>query len=135
MFSRATRQRPCTGFFQIAVCTVRPFHSISRGSPTFTDSSRAMPIGSSLRSIFLSAWAALGNSELAIGTMGNHGLSRLKTKVLGIELYGYNIRLEGHQPGDTFHFRIGLAIRPCRQTCITNVVVAAHAFVRAKGLM
>ena len=31
-----------TGSFQIPVCTVRPFHSMSRGSPTFTDSSRAM---------------------------------------------------------------------------------------------
>src|SRR5262249_541321 len=32
---------------QIPVCTVRPFHSMSRGSPTFTDSSRAM-VGSVL---------------------------------------------------------------------------------------
>src|SRR5262249_1718081 len=42
-FNRRTRQRPRTGSFQIAVWTVRPFHSLSRGSPTFTDRSRAMP--------------------------------------------------------------------------------------------
>ena len=33
---------PWTGFFQIAVRTVRPFHTKWRGSPTFTDSSRAI---------------------------------------------------------------------------------------------
>ena len=43
-FNRRTRQRPGTGLFQIPVCTVRPRHWISRGSPTFTDSRRAMPI-------------------------------------------------------------------------------------------
>jgi hypothetical protein len=32
----------CTRFFQTAVCTMRPLHSISRGSPMFTDSNRAM---------------------------------------------------------------------------------------------
>ena len=42
-FNRPTRQRPVTGFFQMPVCTVRSFHATSRGSPTFTDSSRAMP--------------------------------------------------------------------------------------------
>src|SRR6478672_4535425 len=41
-FSRPTRQRLGRGSFQIPVCTVRPFHSMSRGSPTFTDSSRAI---------------------------------------------------------------------------------------------
>ena len=37
--------RPGSGphrLFQIPVCTVRPFHSMSRGSPTFTDTSRAV---------------------------------------------------------------------------------------------
>ncbi len=31
-----------TAFFQTPVCTVRPFHATSRGSPTFTDSNRAI---------------------------------------------------------------------------------------------
>src|SRR5450755_2328943 len=35
------RQRPRTGSFHIPVRTVRPFHTISRGSPTFTDSNLA----------------------------------------------------------------------------------------------
>src|ERR1051325_9742709 len=43
-FNRAARQRPCTEFFQIAVCTMRPFHSMSRGSPTFTDNSRVISL-------------------------------------------------------------------------------------------
>src|SRR3984885_11071575 len=49
-FNRAARQRPLTGHFQIAVCTMRPFHSMLRGSPTFTDSSRAMspPFGADI---------------------------------------------------------------------------------------
>jgi len=45
------------------------------------------------------------------------------------------IRLERYQSGDAANFRIGLTIRPCRQTCVTDVVVAAEPFVRAESLM
>ncbi len=37
-----TRHRACVGLFQIPVWTVRPFQAMSRGVPTFTESSRAM---------------------------------------------------------------------------------------------
>src|SRR2546429_1522999 len=40
LFRSPTRRRPRTGFFQIPVCTVCPFHVMSRGSPTFTDRDR-----------------------------------------------------------------------------------------------
>jgi hypothetical protein len=40
MFSRRTSRAPATGFFHTPVCTVRPCHGTSCGSPTFTDSRR-----------------------------------------------------------------------------------------------
>ena len=79
--------------------------------------------------------AYLPNSEFAIGTMRNHGLTRLKTKLHAVELHRNDIRLEGHQVGDAANFSIGLTIRPCGETCVTDVVVAAQTFVRTKALM
>src|SRR4051812_5293124 len=38
-FSRRTTTLPATGLFHIAVRTIRPCHSTSRGSPTLTDTS------------------------------------------------------------------------------------------------
>src|SRR4051812_11452950 len=44
MLSRRTMRRPWTGSFQMLVCTVLAFQRMSRGSPTFTDSKRAIAI-------------------------------------------------------------------------------------------
>src|SRR5436190_16391795 len=51
--SRLTRRRPCTGSFQMAVRTILPRHSMSRGKPTLTESSRG--IETPLRSRFRGA--------------------------------------------------------------------------------
>ena len=40
MFSRRTITRLAVGLFQIPVCTVLPRHVMSRGRPTFTETSR-----------------------------------------------------------------------------------------------
>src|SRR4051794_35592193 len=48
MFRRATRRRPSTGAFQIAVRTPCPRHVTSRGRPTLTDMSRPAAIVPSL---------------------------------------------------------------------------------------
>jgi hypothetical protein len=64
-----------------------------------------------------------------------HRLPRFKTQLVAIKLYGYDVRLEPHQVGDAAHLWIGLAIRPCRLACVTDVVVAAEPFVRAEGLV
>src|SRR6516225_10416410 len=47
MLSRRVMRRPRTGAFRIAVWTVFPCHSISRGRPTFTESNRATVLISS----------------------------------------------------------------------------------------
>src|SRR5690242_14456156 len=44
MFRRRTRRGPFTGLFQTPVCTVRPRHGTSFGSPTLTDNSVAMAL-------------------------------------------------------------------------------------------
>jgi hypothetical protein len=65
----------------------------------------------------------------------NHRLARLKTELFSIELHRDDVRLERHQIGDAADLGISLAIGPSRQTCVTDVVVAAQPFVRAEGLM
>ena len=77
----------------------------------------------------------LGHGEVAIGAMRNHRLARLKTELGAIKLYRDQVRLERHQAGDAADLRIGLTIRPCRQTRLADVVIAAQPFVRAEGLM
>jgi hypothetical protein len=97
-FNRPTRQRPCTGLFQMPGCTVRPFHSMSRGSPTFTDRSRAMALRLAWAGSLLSSWLFAGHGlrhgKLAIGTVRNHCLTRLVTERGAIDLYGDHVRLE-----------------------------------------
>lgn len=76
----------------------------------------------------------LHDGEVAIGAVRNHRLTRLQTELGAIELYRDHVRLERHEAGDAADFGIGVTIRPCRQTCVTDVVVAAQPFVRAEGL-
>jgi hypothetical protein len=65
----------------------------------------------------------------------DYSLTRLKTELLAIKLHRDYIRFGRHQAGDPANFGIGLTIRPGRQVCATDVVVAAKSLVRAKGLM
>src|SRR5262249_45111096 len=136
---------------QIAVCTVRPFHAMSRGSPTFTDSSRTMslpfggdrkpslaarsrrePAGCSLTAVCRADY--LGGGEVSVGAVRNHRLTRLKMELNAIEMDRDDFRLERHQVADAADLRIGIRIRPCCQTCVTDAVVAAEPFVWAEGL-
>src|SRR6476646_2433732 len=117
-FNRPTRQRRDTGSFQIPVCTVRPFHAMSRGSPTFTDNSRAMSLSgrsqplSRPRRRVLAHWLFegehLGNCEAEIGAVGNHRLAGSRRSWGPVELYRDNIGLERHQVGDAADLGIGL---------------------------
>src|ERR1051326_7943735 len=52
-----------------------------------------------------------------------------------IQMYSNKVRLERYQIGNAADLGIGIRIRPCRQTCVPNVVIPAEPFVRAKGLM
>jgi hypothetical protein len=72
--------------------------------------------------------------EVAIGPVRNHLLARLETELRAIELDRDFVRLERHQVGDAADLRIGVGIRPSRQTCIIDGVIAAEPFVWAEGL-
>src|SRR5262249_35745846 len=87
------------------------------------------------RSCRFAAGGHFGDSELAIGAGRNYPLTRLKTKLPAIELYRDDVGLERHQAGDAADLGIGVTIRPCRQMCVTDIVVAAYPFVRAEGLV
>ena len=93
------------------------------------------PLESSLRSVLLPTCARLGNGEFPIGTVRNYRLTRFKVELSAVQMHRNYVWLERHQTGDAANFRIGLPIRPCRQACVTDIVVAAQTFVRAKGLM
>src|SRR6267143_2866957 len=96
---------------------------------SFTDSSRA---------IVVALWLLVGRRvdvEIAIGPVRKHPLTRLKMELGAIELYRDDVRLERHQVGNATDPGIGFTIRPRRQTCVTGVVVAAHSFVWAEGLV
>src|SRR5262245_22381885 len=108
---------------------------MSRGSPTFTESSRAMSLGIGGCSSRLVAGDSFGDGEVAIGAVRDHGLTRLEMDSPAIDLHGDDIRLERHEVGDPADLGIRLTIRPGRVACITDVVVAAQPLVRAEGLL
>ena len=85
-------------------------------------------------SISCSRGSHLGDVEVAIGAVRNHRLTRFKMELDAIEMHRDDIRFERHQVGDAADLGIGLRIRPCRQTCVTNGVIAAEPLVRAEGL-
>src|SRR5258705_11421027 len=77
----------------------------------------------------------LGDGQFPIGPMLEHRLTGLETELLAVELHGNDIRLERHEVGDAVDAGIRLTIRPRRQARVTDVIVAAHAFVRAEALV
>jgi hypothetical protein len=76
----------------------------------------------------------LGEVEVAIGAVRNHRLARLKMELRAIEMDRYDVRFERHQVGDAANLGIGVRIRPCRQTCVIDGVIAAEPLIRAEGL-
>src|SRR5262245_31397189 len=94
--------------------------------------SRCGPAGCSLTAVCRAD--RLGGGEVSIGAVRNHRLTRLKMELDAIEMYRDEVRLERHQVGDAADLRIGIRIRPSRQTCVTDGVVAAEPFVGAEGL-
>src|SRR4051812_161926 len=76
----------------------------------------------------------LGEGEVAIGSVRNHRLTRLQMKLGDTQMYRNDVRLERHQVRNAADLGIGGGIKPCRLTCVTDVVVAAEPFVWAEGL-
>src|ERR1700720_266355 len=66
--------------------------------------------------------------------MRNHLLTWLKMELGGIEIDRDDVRFERHQVGDAANFSVSVSVRPGRQTCLTDGVIAAEPFVWAEGL-
>ena len=66
------------------------------------------------RSCRLAVGEYFGDGELAIGAVWDHGLTRLKMKLVAIELHRDNVRLERQKVGDAADLGICLRIRPYR---------------------
>src|SRR5215471_18879306 len=108
---------------------MRPFHAMSRGTPTLTESSRAMSHSTLTRSSGLCAGHRFGDGEVAIGAVRNHALPWLEMDLRPIDLHGDDIGLERYEVRDAAHLGIRVSIRPGCVTCVTDVVVAAQPFV------
>ena len=99
--------------------------------PLVARSRRGPAIG---RSLLVACRGHLSDVEVAIGTVRNHGLTRLKMKLGAVEMHRHEVGFERHQVGDASNIRIGDRIRPCRQTRVTDGVIAAEPFLWAEGL-
>src|SRR5262245_66179498 len=106
---------------------------MSRGSPTFTETSRATSLRVGGRLSWPCARERFGDGEVAIRAVWNYRLTGLEVDLQTIDLHGDDIRLERHEARDAADLGIRLTIRPCRLTCVTDVGVAAQPFVRAEG--
>src|SRR4029453_8364439 len=102
---------------------MRPFHAMSRGTPTLTDSSRAMSHSTLARSSRLCAGHRFGDGEVAIGAVRNHALPWLEMDLHPIDLHGDDIGLERYEVRDAAHLGIGVSIRPGCVRCDTDCVI------------
>ena len=69
----------------------------------------------------------LGEVQVAIGAVRNHRLTRFKTELDAIEMHRDDVRFERYQAGDATDLRIGVGIRPCRLTRVTDAVIGSLA--------
>src|SRR6516162_5873529 len=93
MFNLPTLRRPRTASFQTAVCTRLPFHSMSRGRPTFTESSCAIsiPIAGGCLCVAFQGDAASAEKDCSCGAPRRTPLLILFTDSLGV---GFAVRIE-----------------------------------------
>src|SRR5258708_19728809 len=105
------------GPFQIAVRRGRPFHTISRGRPTLTDSSRAMACFALSEgpeaNLATRRAVQLSEIEVAIRAVWNHRLTGLKTELGPIHIHLDHVRFEPHAIRAAAHFSIVVSIHPC----------------------
>src|SRR5262245_66697167 len=103
---------------------------MSRGSPTFTDRSRAMSLRSGRSLVAASRGKRLGDGEVAIGAVRNHRLTWLKTELGTIELYRDHVRLERYQVSDAADLGIGPTKLRCPPTSLHASLSRGQPFRR-----
>ncbi len=108
----------------------------SRGTPTFTDRSRAhvaRSVSTDLKNLFNRVAARcraalkgrlggdhLGKVKVAIRAVRNHRLARFEMQLRAIEMHRNNVWLERYEVGDTADLRIGIEIRPSCLACLVR---------------
>src|SRR5580698_1182198 len=122
---------------------------MSRGSPTFTDNSRATfaslnhQSAHNVYSVFHNVYNAdslagrehFADRQFAIGTVRGNALAWLEMELFAIEMNRDDVRLERHAAGDAVDLRVGIGIAPGRGSGLADVVVATDPFIRAEGLV
>src|SRR5207253_3826749 len=113
--------------------TVRPFHSMCRGTPTFTDSSRVMSLALG------PGWAAVPlqnfvGIQASVDSVWHDALTRLEGEFLVVEEDLDLVRLEGDEVGDACDLGPRPRIGPCRLFMVADVVVAGQALIGAERL-
>src|SRR6266480_381678 len=131
--SRLTRRRPCTGSFQMAVRTILPRHSISRGNPTLTESNRAICVASGM-SEGAAALEHLLGVQASVDSVLLDALARLQRKLLVVEENVDHVRLEGDEIGDARDLGPRPQVRPRGPFALADVVVAGKALIGAERL-
>src|SRR6516164_9998346 len=100
---------------------------MSRGSPTLTESSRAIGV--------LRPATSLVDGEIPIRAVRNHRLPRLERKYGAVQLDRHDVGLERHEIGDATNLGLRLAVGPRGPMRLADIVVAAEALVRTERLL
>src|SRR5437763_138328 len=121
------------GSFQMAVRTILPRHSISRGNPTLTESNRAICVASGM-SEGAAALEHLLGVQASVDSVLLDALARLQRKLLVVEENVDHVRLEGEEIGDARDLGPRPQVRPRGPFALADVVVAGQALIGAERL-
>src|SRR5712691_12683213 len=117
----------------MAVRTVLPRHSISRGNPTLTESNRAICVASGMGEGVAALEHLLG-VQASVDSVLLHALARLERKLLVVEENVDHVRLEGDEIGYARDLGPRPQVRPRGPFALADVVVTGEALVGAERL-
>src|SRR5207302_3101104 len=117
----------------MAVRTILPRHSISRGNPTLTESNRAICVASGM-SEGVAALEHLLGIQASVDSVLLDALARLQRKLLVVEENVDHVRLEGDEIGDARDLGPRPQVRPRCPFALADVVVTSEARVGGERL-
>src|SRR5260221_9097520 len=129
-FSPLTRRRPSPASFQMAVRTILPRHSISRGNPTLPESNRAICAASGIGEGVAALEHLLG-VQASVDSVLLDALARLEGKLLVVEENVDHVRLEGDEIGDAPDLGPRFEVRRAGPRALADVEVTVEALVGA----
>src|SRR5712691_8059576 len=117
----------------MAVRTVLPRHSISRGNPTLTESNRAICVASGMGEGVAALEHLLG-VQASVDSVLLDALARLERELLVVEENVDHVRLEGDEIGDARNLGPRPQVTPRGPFALADVVVTGKALVGAKQI-